>query len=227
MSILLDRRHGETALKCFDPATYRRRGLRKGQSRADAIAMFHEANPGVPLPPGWDFPGNVPEKPVLAKMASFRKEPPPPPPPPKGDLLSYVTVEQIVAQGEDSLVEAKQGESSFVRVLSGISRLTVSAIADIVMPSGPSRPVATAMRLDIANADETDFEKLGVEVREPLRDPEAVATPENVGHPVFRHHVVMQGLPILKAVDPTKVSFLNSSAIASSTCSSLPMLNRT
>ena len=61
------------------------------------------------------------------------------------------------------------------------------------------------MKIDITKADETDFEKLGIEIGEPLQDPEAVATPENVGHPVFRHHVEMRGLPVLKAVDPSKV----------------------
>jgi hypothetical protein len=80
---------------------------------------------------------------------------------------------------------------------------------DIVVTSEPSRPVATALKIDITKADETDFEKLGIDVGVPLQDPEAVAIPANIGHPVFRHHVEMQGLPVLKAVDPSKVrSFL-------------------
>ena len=92
---------------------YRRRGLKKGQTRADAIAMFKENNPGKPLPPGWDFPTNPPEKPVVVRTISFKKEPPPPPPEPKGDILSYVPVEQTLAstlQPKDASEEVKQGE---------------------------------------------------------------------------------------------------------------------
>jgi hypothetical protein len=77
--------------------------------------------------------------------------------------------------------------------------------ADIVVTSEPFRSVATALKIDITKADETDFEKLGIDVGAPLRDPEAIAIPANIGHPVFRHHVEMQGLPVLKAVDPSKV----------------------
>lgn len=83
--------------------------------------------------------------------------------------------------------------------------LSIYRRADIVVTSEPSRPVATALKIDITKADETDFEKLGIDVRAPLQDPEAVAIPANIGHPVFRHHVEMQGLPVLKAVDPSKV----------------------
>jgi hypothetical protein len=78
---------------------------------------------------------------------------------------------------------------------------------EIVTTSGPSRPVATALKIDIAKADETDFEKLGIEIGAPLQDPEAIATPDSIGHPVFQHYVEMQGLPVLRVVDPSKVRF--------------------
>jgi hypothetical protein len=95
---------------------YRRRGLKKGETRAHAIAKFRENNPGQPLPPGWDFPAppaEKPAKPAAVRMISFRKEPTPPPREPKGDILSYVSVQQnlALASGEEELLaENKQGE---------------------------------------------------------------------------------------------------------------------
>ena len=95
---------------------HRRRGLKKGETRAHAIAKFRENNPGQPLPPGWDFPAppaEKPAKPAAVRMISFRKEPTPPPREPKGDILSYVSVQQSLAPAsgeEDLLAENKQGE---------------------------------------------------------------------------------------------------------------------
>jgi hypothetical protein len=90
--------------------------LKKGETRAHAIAKFRENNPGLPLPPGWDFPATVsekPAKPAAIRMISFRKEPTPLPREPKGDILSYVSVQQgiiPVSGAGESLAEVKQGE---------------------------------------------------------------------------------------------------------------------
>ena len=59
--------------------------------------MFKEKNPGMPLPPGWDFPTITPHPPA-ARMTSFKKEPPTVKVvvEPKGDIVGYVTVAQGV-----------------------------------------------------------------------------------------------------------------------------------
>jgi hypothetical protein len=62
------------------------------------------------------------------------------------------------------------------------------------------------LTVDIEKIDHTDLEKLRVDVGAPLEEPEALADPERLGHPVYRHWIDMEGIPVIKAVDPNKVS---------------------
>ena len=78
--------------------------------------------------------------------------------------------------------------------------------AEVVRPAGPPRPMAVALKIDVSKVDETDFEKLGVEIGPPLNQPDAPATRESLGHPILLQPTEMQGLPVLKVVDPSKVS---------------------
>jgi hypothetical protein len=66
--------------------------------------------------------------------------------------------------------------------------------------------MAIALKIDVSKVDETDFEKLGVEIGPPLNQPDAPATRESLGHPILSRPTEMQGLPYLKVIDPSKVS---------------------
>ena len=176
--------------------------------------MFREKNPGMPLPPGWDFPTITPHPPA-ARMTSFKKEPPVKVViEPKGDIVSYITVAQGITvpsadneEGEEVGEQVKaEGESESRPRRSDKHAHAGFRYAKVVRPAGPPRPMAVALKIDVSKVDETDFEKLGVEIGPPLNQPDALATRESLGHPILSRPTDMQGLPCLKVIDPSKVS---------------------
>lgn len=201
-----------------------RKGLKKGQTRADAIAQFKKRNPGQPLPAGWEPApsGGSSERPSLAvtsglvksSTGSFRD--------PDGTGSGSAAVDKVKGGhlvGHVTIVAPSQ----HVDDLDDQPTPTVkAAFPTYAYPYQDARSI----QLDIHHATPHELAKLNLHTDLNLTDlkvlengDEPAQVPKNHSpgqddgddqqprkNVVYKHYIETTGIPVIKAVDPAKVS---------------------